>query len=613
MNDSTRPPRIGYTSGSLGLGIALVALAVVGGLDVAGALSSALSGGGAHLVPVSVMGKVLAHLVNHPGSAAAAWPAAAGLRFASGTFWGVFGLLALVLVVLVRLGVRVLHGPGSGQGVAGFAPPALVARVATLRAARRRARQTRPSLVAELPRVFGRPRLSKLAAEDVGYRLGVTREPRRMRLVANWETSLRVVAPPGEGKTERLMRPIGAAHPGPLFATSTKPDLYEGLAAARERRGPVWALDPDGLVPGATPVRWSPVAGCESTRAADRRAGALIAAGADTSDVKSGEFFRSSAKAVLAGLLHAAALGGCSMADVLAWASDPSNPRPVQILSRHDGGKIDWATRLSRHTTGSEVTTSGVMRTLDVALSCFQHDDVLELCSPPPGAEFDFERLIEGNGSVFALGKERAGGVGPLVTAFAEELVYVAEEQASRRPTRRLDPPLMFLLDEVTGIAPLPSLPTLLADGRGRGEVVLYALQSDSQAETRWGTQGAATLRNATTAMCVLGGLKDADDLRELSRLCGTRKVLRHTSSEDARMSGQSVSATWVEEPILEESAIRTLPDGVALVLWAKLPPMLVYLPGSWEGRGARAAAAAEAETRRQNDEARAGLAGKLS
>ena len=70
-------------------------------------------------------------------------------------------------------------------------------------------------------------------------------------------------------------------------------------------------------------------------------------------------------------------------------------------------------------------------------------------------------------------------------------------------------------------------------------------------------------------------------------------------------MIGQSISSTWIEEPVLDESAIRTLADGVALVLWAKLPPMLVYMPGSWEGRGAKSAARAEGVARGRNDAAR--------
>jgi type IV secretion system protein VirD4 len=404
------------------------------------------------------------------------------------------------------------------------------------------------------------------------------------------------------------MEPIGRQHPGPLFATSTKSDLYEAIVTDRGVVGPIWALDPDGLVPSARLVRWSPVSGCESTRTAERRAGALIAAGADTSDIRSGEFFRNSAKTVLAGLLHAAALGDKTMADVVKWAGDPGDTTPVQILGRLGTGRADWSDRLARHTGGSEVTTSGVMRTLDLALACFQHNDVLELCSPAAKDAFDFGAFIAKNGTVFALGKDRPGGVGPLITAFAEELLFVAEAEATMRATRRLDPPLMFLLDEAPSIAPLPSLPNLAADGRGRGIVVIYAMQSFSQAEQRWGREGAETLGNATTITCVFGGLKVADDLRELSRLCGTKRVVRHTSSQDIRMAGQSVSATWVEEPILEESQIRTLPDGVALLLWAKLPPILSYLPGSWEGKHARAAASAERAVRVRNDIARSGV-----
>ena len=248
MNDASRPPRIGTTSGSLSLGLGLCALALVGCLDVGGALSSALSNGPGHLVSLVVMGKVLAHLVKHPGAPALAWPAADGLRFVPATFWGVSGLLVLALGLLVRVVVRLERGAGGGTANAGgFAPLAALSRVATVRAACRRARQTRPALVATLPRVLGRPLLSRLPAGEVGYPLGITREPRRVTLVANWETSLRLVAPPGEGKTERVMKPIGRSHPGPLFATSTKSDLYEGILAEREARGPVWALDPDGL------------------------------------------------------------------------------------------------------------------------------------------------------------------------------------------------------------------------------------------------------------------------------------------------------------------------------------------------------------------------------
>ena len=602
MQEPTGPPRLARSGAEITLLAGAAVLALLAALEGAAALCSAIAGHHPRLFSMPSLGSALGELVRHPGSPSRAF----GAGVSAPEFWGAL-LALLALAVALASVVRRWLGRHGGSGGGGFASVASVHAVASIGSARRKARQTRPALVGSLPRFLGQPRLGRLAPSDVGYPLGVSRRPHGVALVAHWETSLRLVAPPGEGKTKRFMEPIGAQHPGPVFATSTKSDLYESIVAERSRHGPVVALDPDGLVPGAAAVRWSPVSGCESTRTADRRAGALLAAGADTSDVTSGEFFRASARAVLATLLHAAALAGATMAEVVRWACDPGNPEPLQILSRHGEGRVDWGERLARHTSGSEVTTSGVMRTVDLALSCFQHDDVLERCSPKPGEELDLARFIAENGTIFALGKDRPGGVAPLVTAFADELVVAAEEQAMRAPTRRLDPPLLCLLDEVPSIAPLPGLPALLADGRGRGIVVAYAMQSFSQAESRWGAQGAETLANATTVTCVLGGLKVADDLHELSQLCGTKKVLRHTSSSaESKDSGPSVSATWVEEPVIEESAIRCLAEGVALVIWGRLRPMLVYMPGSWEGRRGKQLARAERDARAANDAARA-------
>ena len=110
---------------------------------------------------------------------------------------------------------------------------------------------------------------------QVGYPLGVSRRPHGVELVASWETSLELVAPPGAGKTLRVLARILRQHPGPCLATATKPDLYEVSAAARERLGPVFALDPDRLCPAAEPLCWSPVArlrGLGGRRAAGRGA-----------------------------------------------------------------------------------------------------------------------------------------------------------------------------------------------------------------------------------------------------------------------------------------------------------------------------------------------------
>jgi type IV secretion system protein VirD4 len=220
------------------------------------------------------------------------------------------------------------------------------------------------------------------------------------------------------------------------------------------------------------------------------------------------------------------------------------------------------------------------MRHLAQALSCFSHEAVIALCCPRPSQAFNIAAFVEAKGTVYLLGKDaNLGSIAPLITALAQEIFDTAERIAVTRPGRRLDPPLLGLLDEAPSIAPIPTLPALLANGRALGIVIVYAVQSFSQAVTRWGPHQAATMANATSITAVFGGLTEAKDLADLERLCGQRRVKRHSTHRGADKQGNSVSISWERETVLRVEDIRTLPDGVALVLWGKLPPILAALP----------------------------------
>jgi type IV secretory pathway TraG/TraD family ATPase VirD4 len=507
------------------------------------------------------------------------------------------GALAPLVGYLRRFGGGPLPDHRNSHG---FASARQVREEASLAAARRRAAQTRPSLTGVRRR---------LPPNEVGYPFGRLK-PSGPELWPSWEASLRLVAPPGEGKTFRALAPILRQHPGPALATSTKADLYELTAVTRGRTGPVFALDPDQLVPAAAPVRWSPVAGCERSEVAERRATALLAAAGDDADVQNAGFFRDSARDLLKAYLHAAALEGLGIGAVLDWSRRPEEATPMEVLASSPFAAPGWADLVSLHTTGAPETTSGVMRYVARALACFSHQAVIEACSPFPGDELNIERALLENGTLYLVGKgSRLGSVAPLVTAFADEVFDCAERLASRMPARRLDPPLLGLLDEAPSIAPLPSLPELLADGRGRGIVLIYAMQSFSQAVTRWGAHKAETMGNATTITAVLGGLSSASDLSDLERLCGQRKV-RHISDHQGEggRGGRERSRTiaWENEPVVRADQVRTLPAGTALVLWSRLPPVLAHLPLLSETPGWAAVREEEAAARRANDEARA-------
>jgi type IV secretion system protein VirD4 len=584
-----------FPKDAVGLGIALVgfALAILAA-DVARGVALGFNGGGFGLLSVGSSARFLVQSLTRPG----ALDPVTGRRGASldaPVYWAVFGvLLALGIVASGFL----LRAVGRGATASdGFASRSELTAVASVDAAKRQAAITRPSLApTELPQ------------QEVGYPLGISRQPRGVELVASWETSLALVAPPGAGKTLRVLARVLRQHPGPCLATATKPDLYEVSAKARERLGPVFALDPDGLAPAAKPLRWSPVVGCEDSAVAERRAGALVAAAGEAGDLRSASFFRRSAITVLAAYLHAAALDGATIADVVTWAGSPSDPAPLRILSEHLDGRVDWGARLHQHTSGAAETTSGVMRSVDLALAPFQHDEVLERSAVDAEHSFDIAAALDGATTIYALAKDRGSasvGAGPLVTAFCDELVVEAEREAAKRPGRRLDPPLLALLDEAPSIVPLPGLPNLVADGRGRGITTVLSMQSFSQATARWGPTGAATIRNAVTVTAVFGGLSVASDLDELSRLSGTRRVPRRSFNEGSAGDRTSVSTSQVDEAVLTPSEIHTLGDGELLLFWGRLRPVLAYAPGTWEGKDAQLIAADEAAAKAANDQER--------
>ncbi|MCL6092084.1 MAG: type IV secretory system conjugative DNA transfer family protein, partial [Actinobacteria bacterium] len=231
----------------------------------------------------------------------------------------------------------------------GFASRRQLLREASTKAARRRAATTRPSLAGA--------RLWAVPPQEVGYPLGRA-HPSGVELWPSWEASLRLVAPPGEGKTFRVLAPILRQHPGPALATSTKPDLFELTSCARRRYGPVVALDPDALAPAAPPVRWSPIAGCQRSEVAERRASALLAASGDDGDVQNGFFFRDSARDLLKAYLHAAAISGLGIRDVLEWSRRPEDTTPREVLASSPFAAPGWGDLVELHTSGAAETTS---------------------------------------------------------------------------------------------------------------------------------------------------------------------------------------------------------------------------------------------------------------
>ena len=111
--------------------------------------------------------------------------------------------------------------------------------------------------------------------------------------------------------------------------------------------------------------------------------------------------------------------------------------------------------------------------------------------SPPSEGEAvrSRRRFLRSNGTLYLLATGAgAGNSASLVAALVEDLIETARRIAARNPGARLDPPLLLALDEIGNLAPLPSLPVLMAEGGGTGITTMPVLQSLAQARSSGAT-----------------------------------------------------------------------------------------------------------------------------
>ena len=534
-------------------------LAAVTVLDVliGGALAGLLFGHGWAWPSTTTIASTLGHLATHPGSPAAAYPEPTRpLLPGPHPYWGtIAALVALETLAGALLAARSL-GHRAKAGLA-----------------------TRSDL------------RQATAGPDRGAPIGThLGGPVRLR----GEDSAIVIAPARAGKTTRLAVGCIADAPGAVVATSTKADLVTLTARDPHLNGAAHVFDPDRLLDWPRPCRWDAVAGCRDVREALTRARAMVAARPLRGDRNSG-FFEGASETVLRCLLHAAALDNASMRDVLAWSRDFTDDQPYEILRTHPDAAAGWLDDLRTFCrSGAPETISSTAMSLGLVLKSMADPAVLDLVCPRPGQGLDVDAFVTAGTDRLYLLSEGGDGVNtaPLVTAFAAAVVAAARRHSQTRPGGRLDPPLTLVLDEAANVAPLPDLPTLMADGGGRGITTWTFVQSFSQLRARWGRDGADTIWGASSAKLILGGCTEADDLERISRVVGDRWAPRrsHTSRGGlfARAADHSTSTSRERERVLPVPDLRRLPVGDALLLYRACPAALIHLPAWWERPDAR-------------------------
>ena len=440
--------------------------------------------------------------------------------------------------------------------------------------------------------------MRRLHPADVGWQLGVGREPRGGQLWVPWDRTAGVLGPQGSGKTLDLLVPALLQAPGAAMTTLTKADdlLLSYTSRTRGDR-PCVVLDPFGLVPGLTEVVWDPIRGCVDPMVAERRAKAFTAgtikgAVAEGHGDNAARFYAAEAAKVLQGYFHAAALTGRTLDDVLGWVARPlATTTPEEVLRQHPQAAPFWSGLLHGALRGDDRTAGNTVTTVQQAMSLFFQQDIRRRCVPGPGRPpTDIADVIARGGTIYLLGREDPyASASPLMTAFAEHVLDTALAAANASPWGRLCPPFHAILDELPSTAPLPTLRTRMANERALGISFVWAAQTWAQLSAIFGEQEARTLLGLTNNLVVFGGSKDVAFNREISDLLGQVRVSRTSwqTRPGGFAGGRQVSADDIA--VMTPAEIRQIEQRHALVLSENGAPIIARLRRCIDGKAGRA------------------------
>ena len=390
------------------------------------------------------------------------------------------------------------------------------------------------------------------------------------------EEHLLVMAPPRTHKTAFLADVI-LRYPGPVIATSTKPDLYALTAAVRAQHGRVHVFNPQHIGGVASTFCWDPVAGCEDPATAIRRADAFAFA-VSQKGVEDGTFWSAKASDYLRGYFCAAALARYDLRTVAAWVAgaDPDVPERILLAA----GARQWAHTLAELRSEAHKTAATVRMVMSRSLA-FMADPALAASRPArPRRRVRHPRLPRRHrhGVPDRRGRLRRGSRRPAVRRHGHR------DPLGRRPAR-------------PGLAVRPS-GSAAADGPGRGDPDLpgsaavtgcqtpaarasrsaAVVHGEAQLAGRWGDYGRQVVLDTSSVKVFLPGITDTTTLQAASTLCGQASW---------KLRGQDHAT---RHDVATPDMIRQLPAGFALVIRGGCAPVIARLPRAWKNPAYRRA-----------------------
>lgn len=348
---------------------------------------------------------------------------------------------------------------------------------------------------------------------------------------------------------------------------SVKRDVYEATVAYRRRLGRVWVYDPFGK----DSCTFSPLCTADDWEGAIRAALALAGAAKHDHASAATDFWDREAAVLLAPLMHAASLGGHSMATVLDWL-DRREYRPADHLLADAGADAAGAQLrgvLARDARNRETTVMSAA----ALLRAYRYPRVTQ----ERRAELSPESFFSGGAAntiyvVAAAHHQR--DLQPVVLALVAAIYETAIDYA--RTFGRFSPELYLLMDEAANIAPVRDLAKWLSQCGDHGITIATAWQSIAQIDAGYGRHERDAILAASTAQVFLPPLADPTTTEYVTGLLGKEPVGQ--ASHGRGLAGQETVGVN-ELGVADVAWLRQVEREWALLVYRDLPPAVVRAP----------------------------------
>lgn len=312
--------------------------------------------------------------------------------------------------------------------------------------------------------------------------------------------SVLVVGPAHAGKSSGLAIPAVLEWNGPVVVASTKGHVIDETIGWRSRQGDVHVYDPAAVTPYYR-SGWSVLTDCTTWQGSIRTAADLTLAaravvgasrhGDGVAVEGRGDLWRSSMAMALAPYLFAAVSSGRSIGAAAEWIEREERDEVLGILQGVDRmAARAHATTFMRE----DASRSDFLHAMHQILSVYEDPVVADSMDRH---EILPEELLDGGRNTLYLTTPEYDQTRfrPLCALIVRRVLAAAYEQSARAGAP-LDAPLLVVLDDVLGIAPIYDLASLASTAPARGVQLVSVFQDTDQIASHYGSSADLVVRN---------------------------------------------------------------------------------------------------------------------